>query len=69
MGLSKKWVLLELAIKHFSWNHLNTVVKLDSQLLILIRFTTFDLQLQKNSVRKRRKWYHLHDWPNQYHCL
>ena len=28
-GLIKKWLLLELTIKPFSWNHLNTFVALD----------------------------------------
>ena len=33
-GLIKKWLLLELAIKPFSRNHLNTLVTLDSKKII-----------------------------------
>ena len=33
-GLIKKWLLLELGIKPFSWNRLNTLVTLDSQKFI-----------------------------------
>ena len=34
--LIKKWLLLELAIKQFSWNHLNTLVTTDSKKEVII---------------------------------
>ena len=34
--LIKKWILLELAIKQFSWNHFNTLVTTDSKKEVII---------------------------------